>query len=80
MATVNELAVAGMLKAVTTGAVVSPVGAGVLDALPGNVPALISTRLENVSPSESCDSTLWKLCPALEKALPYEFLEPPDTP
>jgi len=61
--TVNELAVAGMLNAVTTGAVVSPVGAGLLAALPGNVPALISVILLKVSPSESRFAIVLKLWP-----------------
>jgi hypothetical protein len=61
IATVNELEVAGMLKAVTVGAVVSVAGAGLLAEFPGKVRALISIILEKPSPSESWDSMVVKL-------------------
>ena len=44
---------------------------GLLVALPGFVPALISTMLVAPSPSESCASIVLKLWPALAHAAPY---------
>jgi hypothetical protein len=67
--TVSELDVNGMLNVVTVGSVASPV-AGLLDASPGNVRALISVILVNPSLSESSGSMVAKLCPLLPKALP----------
>jgi hypothetical protein len=62
METVNEVEVAGMVNAVTVGAMVSVV-AGLLAELPGKVLALISVMLLNPSPSESNDSMAAKLTP-----------------
>jgi hypothetical protein len=67
--TVSALDVDGMMKAVTVGNAVSP-AAGLLDASPGKVRALISVILVNPSLSESSDSMVAKLCPLLPKALP----------
>ena len=85
MGTTSLAEVAGIVKAVTTGFVVSP--AGLLAALPGKVPASISALLVKVSRSESlllrAASKAWEVCPAmllLAKSSPNWFLVPPEVP
>jgi len=72
MATVRVADVAGMVKAVTVGAIVSEGGVeGWLLGSPGYVPAKISWMFVKPSPSESRLSILEKLRPAFAKAAPY---------
>jgi hypothetical protein len=66
--TVSELEVAGMVKEVTDGGVVSEVG--LLDESPGKVLAVISAILVKVSPSESNGSIVVKLRPLFLNAVP----------
>ena len=68
----------------TVGAVVSVVPPGLLVALPGKVPAVISARFVKPSTSESTASSaalyVWLPIVELAKLLPNAFLVPPEAP